>query len=495
MAFAALLLRLKVRRRWIPALFAVVYIPCVISATYAQPSSLRLPELPIILGVRDTVPIIDNDFCKGAFQTALEKELKREGLSGNLVKPWPILNQQRGRSLPRYDGLIKEQVHIECGPNSERSRHLFYETGTQKTQYEELVSFSNIFYSTNVKLLLTRTLADELRALPESELRNRYKTLKIGFIPRTTTALQFEKATDSQDNKFYSKSTAIEVEENGDARKKALEELINGRIEALASDGIILRSFLESLNPKEYEIFPSDKLPYLSPEEYVLVFNKTSNKYLTRDLENVINRALAQIVQKQKEKLKAYEDGSTNPPPPKPIDTINPTPTISPDHIAQTSNKENLYFQILTFTLLLFGLLYLVFKLVIPYIFRRINQLRREMLRNQQVAQKASPRHYPSTAPTVSSLHKRKERLQIALIDAFPDLISIEKMLAYGLEKNLHEIAGEGNLDNVVFKLIQKAEAQGWLNGLVEAAYNANHGNPLLREIYDEFFPAQSHNH
>jgi hypothetical protein len=53
MAFAAFLLRLKVRRRWIPALFAVVYITCVISAAYAQSPLFNLAKPgQVTLGIR-----------------------------------------------------------------------------------------------------------------------------------------------------------------------------------------------------------------------------------------------------------------------------------------------------------------------------------------------------------------------------------------------------------------------------------------------------------
>lgn len=76
--------------------------------------------------------------------------------------------------------------------------------------------------------------------------------------------------------------------------------------------------------------------------------------------------------------------------------------------------------------------------------------------------------------------------LQDALIDAFPDIASLERMLMYELDKNFRAIAGEGSLQDIVFKLIKAANAQGWASDLVRAAYNSNPGNPRLRAIAEE---------
>ena len=77
---------------------------------------------------------------------------------------------------------------------------------------------------------------------------------------------------------------------------------------------------------------------------------------------------------------------------------------------------------------------------------------------------------------------ERKE-LQLALIDAFPNTASLEQMLSFELDKSLRAIAGEGSLQDIVFKLIQTANAQGWVEDLVRAAYNSNPGNSRLRAI------------
>jgi hypothetical protein len=80
-------------------------------------------------------------------------------------------------------------------------------------------------------------------------------------------------------------------------------------------------------------------------------------------------------------------------------------------------------------------------------------------------------------------LGQQRKQLQSALIDAFPTTASLEQMLAFGLDKNLRAIAGEGSLQDIVFKLIQAANAEGWVNDLVRAARDSNSGNPQLKAI------------
>jgi len=84
---------------------------------------------------------------------------------------------------------------------------------------------------------------------------------------------------------------------------------------------------------------------------------------------------------------------------------------------------------------------------------------------------------------------QQRKQLTEALITAFPNTASLEQMLAYELDKNLRAIAGEGSLQDIVFKLIQTANAQGWVEDLVRAARNSNPGNPLLKAIVEELLP------
>jgi small-conductance mechanosensitive channel len=75
------------------------------------------------------------------------------------------------------------------------------------------------------------------------------------------------------------------------------------------------------------------------------------------------------------------------------------------------------------------------------------------------------------------------EELHEALISAYIDKASLEQMLWFELEKNLREIAGEGSLKDIIFKLIQTAEVEGWVEDLVRAAYCRKPGNRYLETI------------
>jgi formylglycine-generating enzyme required for sulfatase activity len=84
---------------------------------------------------------------------------------------------------------------------------------------------------------------------------------------------------------------------------------------------------------------------------------------------------------------------------------------------------------------------------------------------------------------------QRRKKLQEALIDAFPSFASLEQMLLHGLDKNLRAIAGEGSLRDVVFRLIQTAHSQGWIEDLIRAAREDNPGNQQLKDIARELLP------
>lgn len=81
---------------------------------------------------------------------------------------------------------------------------------------------------------------------------------------------------------------------------------------------------------------------------------------------------------------------------------------------------------------------------------------------------------------------RQMEKLQKALIDAFPRKSLLEQMLLFKLDKNLREIAGEGSLQDIVFELITKANSQGEIEDLIRSACEANPGNPLLKEVSEE---------
>jgi hypothetical protein len=78
---------------------------------------------------------------------------------------------------------------------------------------------------------------------------------------------------------------------------------------------------------------------------------------------------------------------------------------------------------------------------------------------------------------------RQRKQLKDALVDAFPTKSSLEQMLSFELDKNLEAIAGEGSLQEIIFKTIQTAEAEGWIEDLIRAARRANPKNSKLQVI------------
>lgn len=75
------------------------------------------------------------------------------------------------------------------------------------------------------------------------------------------------------------------------------------------------------------------------------------------------------------------------------------------------------------------------------------------------------------------------KELQQALISAFPDEARLERMLKLQLGKNLAAISTADNLLEIVFRLIETAEAENWVLELVGGARAANPGNTALQAV------------
>ncbi|MEZ5354675.1 MAG: effector-associated domain EAD1-containing protein [Bryobacteraceae bacterium] len=75
-------------------------------------------------------------------------------------------------------------------------------------------------------------------------------------------------------------------------------------------------------------------------------------------------------------------------------------------------------------------------------------------------------------------------QLRDALVTAFPTPFDLAAMCQFGTGKNLAAIVNTAAaLNQQAFELVQKADAQGWLDHLVEAAREENPGNPDLQLI------------
>ena len=81
----------------------------------------------------------------------------------------------------------------------------------------------------------------------------------------------------------------------------------------------------------------------------------------------------------------------------------------------------------------------------------------------------------------------KRQQLQEALMDGFPEKSSLEQMLSFELNKKLDVITSATNLSQIVFELIKKAEAEDWVEDLVDAARGVNPGNQRLKAVAESF--------
>lgn len=79
------------------------------------------------------------------------------------------------------------------------------------------------------------------------------------------------------------------------------------------------------------------------------------------------------------------------------------------------------------------------------------------------------------------------QRLVDALMNAFPTEARLAQMLRFRLEKRLAEIAGHGALRDMVFELLQDAEAQGYIDDLVAAARESAPHNGKLAAFVESY--------
>ncbi len=81
---------------------------------------------------------------------------------------------------------------------------------------------------------------------------------------------------------------------------------------------------------------------------------------------------------------------------------------------------------------------------------------------------------------------KQCKRLTEALNKSFIDEMQLDRMLVFNFEKQLNEIVKLSNMTNMIFQLIRRAEAEGWLKELILAAIKENPDSPFLLEVIQE---------
>ena len=78
---------------------------------------------------------------------------------------------------------------------------------------------------------------------------------------------------------------------------------------------------------------------------------------------------------------------------------------------------------------------------------------------------------------------EQRKKLRQGFVSAYPSITELKTMIDDKLGHNLDAIAGGSNLEEVVFNLIIKAEAQGWLKDIVSAATEANPEDSDLQSL------------
>jgi Effector-associated domain 1/CHAT domain len=113
----------------------------------------------------------------------------------------------------------------------------------------------------------------------------------------------------------------------------------------------------------------------------------------------------------------------------------------------------------------------------------------RPIISSSTSVSQSDPTSIESISSHMNLSGQQSKKLQEAIIDAFPNMASLEQMLQHGQDKNLRAIAGEGSLQEVAFRLIREAKAQGWIEDLIRTAREDNPGNQQLRDIAQEILP------
>ncbi|AFZ08602.1 hypothetical protein Osc7112_4286 [Oscillatoria nigro-viridis PCC 7112] len=157
-------------------------------------------------------------FC-GTFGKELQKELASNGQQIKVIYI-PIVNQHKGVVAPRYDGLKRRIIDIECGPNSISSGELPTGQG---------IKFSEPFYETGVKILLKEELAEELN----SGARGLNK-ITISVVKESTTLKVLQSIKDINQSKIATSDSGAE----------GLTDLKDNTVQAFASDALIVGSIL-----------------------------------------------------------------------------------------------------------------------------------------------------------------------------------------------------------------------------------------------------------
>jgi polar amino acid transport system substrate-binding protein len=156
----------------------------------------------------------------------LKNNLDRNTLSIQLYKSTPV---------NRFNLVSENSVDLECGPN------------TIRADVPENTNFSQSFLLTGTQFLVKSQNQDRINT--EQNLNG----IVIGVINNTTTAKLIAKRYPSAILQRFSGVTA---------RTRGIQSVVQNKIEAMASDGILLRAEAQQqgLSDSEYSIIPDTPL-------------------------------------------------------------------------------------------------------------------------------------------------------------------------------------------------------------------------------------------
>lgn len=277
------------------ALFCALFylaLYCVLTFTSPLPKPLILGVRTFAYGMGDNVKTHSAEGFCGTFGKELEQELF-SNFKLIKIQYHNIENEGLGKTFPRYYGLKKGLVHIECGPNSKASGNIPEGQG---------IAFSDPFYQTGVRLLLKQRLANDLT----SNNKN-LNDIKVGAVVGTTTLNVLRGVIDENHIVEYNN------------RDEALNDLDFSKIQAFASDSLIVINVLENGVKEEkqqrktaykdrgYTIYPTKSYLTTYPtEEYVMAVKAGTN--FEQELIDLINKILKrEEILKAKQKLDASQ--------------------------------------------------------------------------------------------------------------------------------------------------------------------------------------------
>ena len=184
-------------------------------------------------------------FCLDFFEEledALKELLKREVL---LVKIF------ESTLVNRFDVVENKLVHLECGPNTIRDIK------------DKQITFSTPFWVSGTQFLVSNSSSDPVN------INSSMDGVKIGVLRYTTTeALLNRRYPDAEIKKFQGVT----------GRRRGVQAMKQGRIQAFAGDGILLLGEAVLQNLQEFQLIPN--LP-LDCEYYGLILPENDDKWQT----------------------------------------------------------------------------------------------------------------------------------------------------------------------------------------------------------------------